>query len=157
MAGQTLELNTKAGDTWTAKSVHLSDPGTPIALVEFFDGKVARHVRIDLDKRMFVDTPPAGVDAETAHELAANTVRQLHAADVDLKVEADAAIDSPPVPEDAQERKGAHPSRAKLIAEVERVLSDLKDRSGDKTIEVEKLKKVLLGQSLKPGTSRTND
>lgn len=65
-----IALKIAAGGGWIAESVEVSERiRAPIFLVTFTRGSDRERVRLDLDKRMFIDVVPSGVTSTSSEEI----------------------------------------------------------------------------------------
>lgn len=72
-----LELNIDVGGGWFAYLANVVDLYSPIALITLARGEDRRHVRLDLDKKMFLDSTPDDVEADSSKSVAELVVGQL--------------------------------------------------------------------------------
>jgi hypothetical protein len=66
-------LSVKLADGWRASGAQVPSRRSPIVLVTLeHSGKSAKHVRLDLDKKMLIDQPPAEVSEQALAKILAH-------------------------------------------------------------------------------------
>lgn len=75
--GKSIDLKISLGGGWIADLAQVHGAFSPIALVTFTRGHDHKHVRVDLNKRIFLDEAPDGLRQHASEDIAERVVTQL--------------------------------------------------------------------------------